>query len=106
MICGDMLTAADSNIGNDATALWKHWDDSINDKDLVLRQQLHVSILSIGSFTGRLLSGMYTRITNKWATLTHIRHGIRLPGQGTSCQPGVVPCHRSGHLLHRTDLCT
>lgn len=46
-----------NNIGNDATALWKHWDDSIDDKDLVLRQQLHVSILSIGSFTGRLLSG-------------------------------------------------
>lgn len=46
-----------SNIGNDATALWKHWDDSIDDKTLVLRQQLHVSILSIGSFTGRLLSG-------------------------------------------------
>ncbi|KAH8194839.1 hypothetical protein TruAng_010992 [Truncatella angustata] len=46
-----------NNIGNDATALWKHWDDSIDDKSLVLRQQLHVSILSIGSFTGRLLSG-------------------------------------------------
>ncbi|ETS83772.1 hypothetical protein PFICI_05648 [Pestalotiopsis fici W106-1] len=46
-----------NNIGNDATALWKHWDDSIDDKTLVLRQQLHVSILSIGSFTGRLLSG-------------------------------------------------
>ncbi|KAK6080980.1 major facilitator superfamily transporter [Seiridium cupressi] len=46
-----------NNIGNDATALWKHWDDSIDDKTLVLRQQLHVSILSIGSFSGRLLSG-------------------------------------------------
>ncbi|KAI1877141.1 uncharacterized protein JN550_001213 [Neoarthrinium moseri] len=47
-----------NNIGNDVTALWKHWDDSIDDKTLVLRQQLHVSILSIGSFAGRLLSGV------------------------------------------------
>lgn len=46
-----------SNIGNDASALWKHYDDSIDDKTLVLRQQLHVSILSLGSFAGRLLSG-------------------------------------------------
>ncbi|KAK7981870.1 hypothetical protein PG996_009556 [Apiospora saccharicola] len=47
-----------NNIGNDVTALWKHYDDSIDDKTLVLRQQMHVSILSIGSFVGRLLSGM------------------------------------------------
>ncbi|KAH9887817.1 MFS general substrate transporter [Xylariomycetidae sp. FL2044] len=47
-----------NNIGNDATALWKHYDDSIDDKTLVLRQQMHVSILSIGSFAGRLLSGV------------------------------------------------
>lgn len=47
-----------NNIGNDVTALWKHYDDSIDDKTLVLGQQLHVSILSIGSFSGRLLSGV------------------------------------------------
>jgi len=47
-----------NNIGNDATALWKHWDNSIDDKKLALNQQLHVSILSIGSFFGRLLSGV------------------------------------------------
>jgi hypothetical protein len=41
------------------TALWRHYDDSIKDKTLVLRQQLHVSILSVGSFSGRLLSGKY-----------------------------------------------
>ncbi|KAI0132354.1 major facilitator superfamily domain-containing protein [Xylariales sp. AK1849] len=46
-----------NNIGNDVTALWKHYDDSIDDSTLVLGQQLHVSILSIGSFSGRLLSG-------------------------------------------------
>ncbi|GAP93269.2 putative major facilitator superfamily transporter [Rosellinia necatrix] len=37
-----------NNIGNDAAALWKHYDDSINDKALALHQQLHVSILSLG----------------------------------------------------------
>lgn len=47
-----------SNIGNDASVLWKHYDDSIPDKTLVLHQQLHVSILSLGSFSGRLLSGV------------------------------------------------
>ncbi|KAI0478772.1 MFS general substrate transporter [Xylariaceae sp. FL0804] len=47
-----------NNIGNDATALWKHYDDSIDDKTLVQRQQLHVSLLSLGSFSGRLLSGV------------------------------------------------
>lgn len=47
-----------SNIGNDAAALWKHYDDSIDDKTLVLHQQLHVSLLSLGSFAGRLLSGV------------------------------------------------
>ncbi|KAI1434683.1 MFS general substrate transporter [Xylaria sp. CBS 124048] len=47
-----------NNIGNDATALWKHYDDSINDKTLALYQQVHVSILSLGSFAGRLLSGV------------------------------------------------
>lgn len=44
-------------MGNDAAALWKHYDDSIDDKAMVLHQQLHVSILSLGSFAGRLLSG-------------------------------------------------
>ncbi|KAI1352244.1 major facilitator superfamily domain-containing protein [Xylaria sp. FL0043] len=47
-----------NNIGNDASALWKHYDDTIDDKVLVLHQQLHVSILSLGSFSGRLLSGV------------------------------------------------
>lgn len=46
-----------NNIGNNVAALWKHYDDSIDNKALVLYQQLHVSILSLGSFSGRLLSG-------------------------------------------------
>ncbi|RYO75046.1 hypothetical protein DL766_000858 [Monosporascus sp. MC13-8B] len=39
-------------------ALWTHYDDSIDDKTLALQQQLHVSVLSLGSFAGRLLSGV------------------------------------------------
>ena len=46
-----------SNIGNDAKALWKKYDPSKDEAFLVNRQQLHVSILSVLSFTGRLLSG-------------------------------------------------
>jgi hypothetical protein len=53
-----MLTSCvHSNIGHDANALWKHYDDSVDEKFLINRQQMHVSILSIGSFVGRLLSG-------------------------------------------------
>jgi len=40
--------------------LWKHYDDSVDEKFLINRQQMHVSILSIGSFVGRLLSGKDT----------------------------------------------
>lgn len=48
-----------SNIGHDANALWKHYDESVDEKFLIGRQQMHVSILSVGSFVGRLLSGEY-----------------------------------------------
>lgn len=48
-----------SNIGNNANVLWKHYDGTKGEEFLVRRQQMHVSILSIGSFVGRLLSGMY-----------------------------------------------
>ncbi|OAR02711.1 hypothetical protein LLEC1_05093, partial [Akanthomyces lecanii] len=47
-----------NNIGNDANVLWKHYDSSKGAEFLVHRQQMHVSILSIGSFVGRLLSGI------------------------------------------------
>ncbi|OAA68515.1 major facilitator superfamily transporter [Niveomyces insectorum RCEF 264] len=46
------------NIGHDANALWKHYDDSVDENFLVTHQQMHVSILSVGSFAGRLLSGV------------------------------------------------
>ncbi|CAD6452806.1 b26bfee3-410b-445f-b400-e7f381c97392 [Sclerotinia trifoliorum] len=47
-----------NNIGNDAQALWRHWDDSIPEEFIMHRQAMHVSILSVCSFTGRLLSGV------------------------------------------------
>ena len=51
------LTRSASNIGNDVNALWKRFDDSVGQDFLVHRQQMHVSILSVCSFVGRLLSG-------------------------------------------------
>ncbi|EAQ87920.1 hypothetical protein CHGG_04539 [Chaetomium globosum CBS 148.51] len=47
-----------NNIGQDVKALWKLYDDSVDEAFLVHRQQMHVSILSVGSFCGRLLSGV------------------------------------------------
>ncbi|KAF5659363.1 monocarboxylate permease [Fusarium heterosporum] len=47
-----------SNIGNDAKALWKHYDKNVTDDTLVHRQQMHVSTLSVCSFLGRLSSGV------------------------------------------------
>ncbi|EHK20243.1 uncharacterized protein TRIVIDRAFT_154843 [Trichoderma virens Gv29-8] len=47
-----------NNIGNDANALWKHYDPSVDEPFLVSHQQVHVSILSVFNFVGRLLSGI------------------------------------------------
>ncbi|KAL3418352.1 major facilitator superfamily transporter [Phlyctema vagabunda] len=47
-----------NNIGNDANALWRHYDDSVSEEFITKRQALHVSILSVGSFVGRLVSGV------------------------------------------------
>ena len=47
-----------SNIGNDAIALWGHYDDSASPKFVQERQLMHVSILSVLSFVGRLCSGI------------------------------------------------
>ncbi|CCC08274.1 hypothetical protein SMACR_01822 [Sordaria macrospora] len=47
-----------NNIGHDVNALWRYYDKTVDDAFLVHRQQLHVSILSVGSFVGRLLSGV------------------------------------------------
>ncbi|KAH8597243.1 major facilitator superfamily domain-containing protein [Bisporella sp. PMI_857] len=47
-----------NNIGNDVRALWRHYDDSVDDDFIMKRQAMHVSILSVCSFSGRLLSGV------------------------------------------------
>jgi len=47
-----------NNIGNDASALWKHYDDSASEDFIVKRQAMHVSIISAASFFGRLSSGV------------------------------------------------
>ena len=47
-----------NNIGNDAQALWKHFDTNIDSHYIEKRQTMHVSIISVGSFSGRLLSGI------------------------------------------------
>ncbi|MCJ1229501.1 hypothetical protein MMC12_006168 [Toensbergia leucococca] len=47
-----------NNIGNDAKALWSHYDDSASSSFIQQRQLMHVSILSVMSFCGRLCSGI------------------------------------------------
>ncbi|KAL6248099.1 hypothetical protein RBB50_005447 [Rhinocladiella similis] len=47
-----------NNIGNDAQALWKHYDPSATPAYIEKRQAMHVSILSFCSFAGRLTSGI------------------------------------------------
>ncbi|EMR82056.1 putative major facilitator superfamily transporter protein [Botrytis cinerea BcDW1] len=56
-----------NNIGNDAQALWRHWDDSIPEEFIMHRQAMHVSILSVCSFTGRLLSGTQPPLFHKFS---------------------------------------
>lgn len=47
-----------NNIGNDAKALWRHFDADAGHDFIQSRQLMHVSILSIMSFVGRLSSGI------------------------------------------------
>ncbi|CRK33452.1 hypothetical protein BN1708_001130 [Verticillium longisporum] len=61
-----------NNIGHTVNALWRHWDDTVDENFLITHQQLHVSILSICSFTGRLLSGVGSDIIVK------VLHGSRV----------------------------
>lgn len=54
-----------SNIGHDVQALWKHYDDGIDSDFIAHRQLLHVSIISVCSFLGRLSSGIGSDIIVK-----------------------------------------
>ncbi|EKG14099.1 Major facilitator superfamily [Macrophomina phaseolina MS6] len=47
-----------NNIGHDAQALWSHYDDSVSKAFIGAKQLAQVSIISIGSFLGRLASGI------------------------------------------------
>ncbi|KAF2154431.1 MFS general substrate transporter [Myriangium duriaei CBS 260.36] len=57
LLCGVGLMTI-NNIGNDAKTLWHHWDDSASKAFISRRQLMHVGILSICSFVGRLCSGI------------------------------------------------
>ncbi|PPJ53270.1 hypothetical protein CBER1_11940 [Cercospora berteroae] len=57
LLCGVGLMTI-NNIGNDARSLWKHYDDSASKEFISKRQLMHVSILSVCSFLGRLASGI------------------------------------------------
>ncbi|KAK2875356.1 hypothetical protein FQN49_001674 [Arthroderma sp. PD_2] len=47
-----------NNIGNDVTALWRHRKPDVGPHFLREKQALNVSVFSVISFTGRLLSGI------------------------------------------------
>lgn len=57
LLCGVGLMSI-NNIGNNARALWKHWDANASSDFIQKRQLMHVSILSLCSFMGRLASGI------------------------------------------------
>lgn len=57
LLCGVGLMTI-NNIGNDARSLWRHYDDSASKDFIMKRQLMHVSILSVCSFLGRLTSGI------------------------------------------------
>ncbi|KAK5135692.1 hypothetical protein LTR08_004993 [Meristemomyces frigidus] len=57
LLCGVGLMTI-NNIGNNARSLWHHYDPSASHDFIQKRQLLHVSILSVCSFVGRLSSGI------------------------------------------------
>lgn len=63
-LCGVGLMTI-NNIGHNAQALWSDFDPSKSPEFIQTRQSIHVSILSICSFTGRMLSGISSDILVK-----------------------------------------
>nr|POE61070.1 putative membrane protein [Quercus suber] len=57
LLCGVGLMTI-NNIGNNARALWHHFDDTASNEFIQKRQLIHVSVLSLASFFGRLASGI------------------------------------------------
>jgi MFS family permease len=72
-----------SNIGNDAKALWEAYDGNVSEDFLVLRQQMHVSILSVCSFLGRLSSGMSPPSTTPFPSNPQILNHTTPTGVGS-----------------------
>ncbi|KAL1305447.1 hypothetical protein AAFC00_002328 [Neodothiora populina] len=64
LLCGVGLMTI-NNIGNNVKTLWHHFDDSASHDFIQSRQLMHVSILSLCSFVGRLSSGIGSDIVVK-----------------------------------------
>ena len=64
LLCGVGLMTI-NNIGNNAKTLWHHYDPSASHDFIQSRQLMHVSILSLASFAGRLTSGIGSDIIVK-----------------------------------------
>lgn len=47
-----------NNIGNNTQALWMHYDNTVSQKFIQKKQFVHVSLISLCSFSGRLASGV------------------------------------------------
>lgn len=64
-------------------ALWRYYDKNVTQEFLISHQQMHVSILSVGSFSGRLLSGkspcvlpQITKSFNSYKPESHLYIGV------------------------------
>lgn len=106
-----VLTLFSSNIGNVVKALWRAHDDTVSEAFVIKNQQLHVSILSLCSFFGRLLSGKlyspsitradvhmsYAHLqeldpTSSSRSCTPIASGVSSPPAQSSPWPKSSPC--------------
>jgi len=62
---------------------------------------MHVSILSVCSFFGRLLSGTCLPTHHSLSSLTQSRRRVRLPSEGAARLSPMVPDHRIPNLSLR-----
>lgn len=103
-----------SNIGNNAKALWEKYDENVSQDFLVLRQQMHVSILSVCSFLGRLGSGKFQSLSvelspfsasrSSFSNARQVLAPIGLPGICTPAACGVLCSQLSSSSSPRSAL--